>query len=361
VDLAECRALLAAGVDDFGGVSPLTPDHVNPERPWPQIEALERVTAEAGFSLRERLTAHPEYLREPWLDPRLIPHVESLVDPATGLADESAYPRGLPWQEPDGGWASIGRTDLHTAIDTEGRRTETRSDFDAAYGDWDVLREDVANRTAPERIDGDVKEALAAAERDPAGLSDSQALTLMTATGPALDQLARIADDLRKATVGDDVTYVVNRNINFTNVCYTGCRFCAFAQRRTDADAYSLSMDEVANRAEEAWVIGATEVCMQGGIHPDLPGTAYADLVRAVKERVPGMHVHAFSPMEIVNGSVRTGLSIEEFLISVKEAGLGSIPGTAAEILDDDVRWILTKGKLPTASWIEVISTAHKV
>ncbi len=166
---------------------------------------------------------------------------------------------------------------------------------------------------------------------------------------------------MRKATVGDDVTYVVNRNINFTNVCYTGCRFCAFAQRRTDADAYSLSMDEVGQRAEEAWVIGATEVCMQGGIHPDLPGTAYADLVRAVKDRVPDMHVHAYSPMEIVNGSVRTGLSIEDFLISVKEAGLDSIPGTAAEILDDDVRWILTKGKLPTASWIEVISTAHKV
>jgi FO synthase len=361
VDLAECRLLLDAGVDDFGGVSPLTPDHVNPERPWPQIDDLAKVTADAGFALRERLTAHPEYLREPWLDPRLIAHVEALVDPETGLANESAYPKGLPWQEPDGGWDSVGRTDLHTAIDTEGRRTETRSDFDAAYGDWDVLREDVANRAAPERIDGDVKEALAAAERDPAGLSDSQALTLMTATGPALDQLAHLADELRKATVGDDVTYVVNRNINFTNVCYTGCRFCAFAQRRTDADAYSLSMDEVAQRAEEAWVIGATEVCMQGGIHPDLPGTAYADLVRAVKERVPQMHVHAYSPMEIVNGSVRTGLSIEEFLISVKEAGLGSIPGTAAEILDDDVRWILTKGKLPTASWIEVISTAHKV
>ncbi|MFF0265438.1 bifunctional FO biosynthesis protein CofGH [Kribbella sp. NPDC004536] len=361
VDLAECRALLDAGVDDFGGVSPLTPDHVNPERPWPQIDDLAKVTADAGFVLRERLTAHPEYLREPWLDPRLISHVEALVDPATGLANESALPTGLPWQEPDGGWDSVGRTDLHTAIDTEGRRTETRSDFDAAYGDWDVLREDVAGRAAPERLEGDVKEALAAAERDPAGLSDEQALTLMTATGPALDQLARIADELRKATVGDDVTYVVNRNINFTNVCYTGCRFCAFAQRRTDADAYSLSMDEVGQRAEEAWVIGATEVCMQGGIHPDLPGTAYADLVRAVKDRVPDMHVHAYSPMEIVNGSVRTGLSIEEFLISVKEAGLDSIPGTAAEILDDDVRWILTKGKLPTASWIEVISTAHKV
>jgi FO synthase len=361
VDLDEAKLLLAAGVDDFGGVSPLTPDHVNPERPWPHLDDLAKLTADAGFTLRERLTAHPEYLREPWLDPRLINHVEALVDPATGLANEAAMPKGLPWQEPDGGWDSVGRTDLHTAIDTEGRRTETRSDFDAAYGDWDVLREDVAQRKAPERIDGDVKEALAAAERDPAGLSDSQALTLMTATGPALDQLAKIADDLRKAVVGDDVTYVVNRNINFTNVCYTGCRFCAFAQRRTDADAYSLSMDEVAQRAEEAWVIGATEVCMQGGIHPDLPGTAYADLVRAVKERVPQMHVHAYSPMEIVNGSVRTGLSIEEFLISVKEAGLDSIPGTAAEILDDDVRWILTKGKLPTASWIEVISTAHKV
>ncbi|TDO54288.1 FO synthase subunit 1 /FO synthase subunit 2 [Kribbella sp. VKM Ac-2527] len=361
VDLDECRKLLDAGVDDFGGVSPLTPDHVNPERPWPQIDDLAKVTADAGFTLRERLTAHPEYLREPWLDPRLISHVEALVDPETGLANEDAMPKGLPWQEPDGGWDSVGRTDLHTAIDTEGRRTETRSDFDAAYGDWDVLREDVAARRAPERIDGDVKEALAAAERDPAGLSDEHALTLMTATGPALDQLAHLADELRKATVGDDVTYVVNRNINFTNVCYTGCRFCAFAQRRTDADAYSLSMDEVAQRAEEAWVIGATEVCMQGGIHPDLPGTAYADLVRAVKDRVPEMHVHAYSPMEIVNGSVRTGLSIEEFLISVKEAGLDSIPGTAAEILDDDVRWILTKGKLPTASWIEVISTAHKV
>ncbi|MFG1909299.1 bifunctional FO biosynthesis protein CofGH [Kribbella sp. NPDC048928] len=361
VDLAECRALLDAGVDDFGGVSPLTPDHVNPERPWPQIDDLAKVTADAGFVLRERLTAHPEYLREPWLDPRLISHVEALVDPETGLANEDAKPAGLPWQEPDGGWDSVGRTDLHTAIDTEGRRTETRSDFDAAYGDWDVLREDVAARTAPERLDGDVKQALAAAERDPAGLSDAQALTLMTVTGPALDQLAHLADELRKATVGDDVTYVVNRNINFTNVCYTGCRFCAFAQRRTDADAYSLSMDEVGQRAEEAWVIGATEVCMQGGIHPDLPGTAYADLVRAVKDRVPDMHVHAYSPMEIVNGSVRTGLSIEEFLISVKEAGLDSIPGTAAEILDDDVRWILTKGKLPTASWIEVISTAHRV
>lgn len=160
---------------------------------------------------------------------------------------------------------------------------------------------------------------------------------------------------------GDDVTYIVTRNINFTNVCYTGCRFCAFAQRRTDADAYTLSLSQVADRAEQAWDVGAVEVCMQGGIHPDLPGTAYFDIAKAVKERVPGMHVHAFSPMEVVNGATRTGMSIRDWLTAAKEAGLDSIPGTAAEILDDEVRWVLTKGKLPTATWIEVIKTAHEL
>jgi FO synthase len=203
--------------------------------------------------------------------------------------------------------------------------------------------------------------ALKAAERDPGGLSDEHALTLITAEGELLDQVCRLADDLRRETVGDEVTYVVNRNINFTNVCYVGCRFCAFAQRRTDADAYSLSLDEVADRAEEAWELGATEVCMQGGIDPELPASGYFDLVTAVKQRVPDMHVHAFSPMEVVNGTMRTGLSVEDFLIKAREAGLGSLPGTAAEILDDEVRWILTKGKLPAQSWIDIITTAHRV
>jgi FO synthase len=161
--------------------------------------------------------------------------------------------------------------------------------------------------------------------------------------------------------VGDDVTYIVNRNINFTNVCYTGCRFCAFAQRRTDADAYSLSLDQIADRAQEAWEAGATEVCMQGGIHPDLPGTAYFEIAAAVKERCPDMHVHAFSPMEVVNGVARTGLSIRDWLVRAREAGVGSMPGTAAEILDDDVRWVLTKGKLPASAWIDVITTAHEL
>ena len=203
--------------------------------------------------------------------------------------------------------------------------------------------------------------ALKAAEQDPGNLSDEHALTLMTADGDLLEQVCRLADDLRKDTVGDDVTYVVNRNINFTNVCYVGCRFCAFAQRRTDADAYSLSLDEVADRAEEAWELGATEVCMQGGIDPELPADAYFELVTAVKQRVPDMHVHAFSPMEVVNGTARTGLSIEDFLLKAREAGLGSLPGTAAEILDDEVRWVLTKGKLPARTWIEVVSTAHRL
>jgi FO synthase len=154
---------------------------------------------------------------------------------------------------------------------------------------------------------------------------------------------------------------VVNRNINFTNVCYVGCRFCAFAQRERDADAYRLSMEQVADRAEQAYADGATEVCMQGGIDPTLPATAYADLVRAVKKRVPQMHVHAFSPMEVVTGAAKANVSIRDFLTELREAGLDTIPGTAAEILDDDVRWVLTKGKLPASAWIEVVSTAHSL
>ncbi len=201
----------------------------------------------------------------------------------------------------------------------------------------------------------------ASAERDPAGCTDAEYLALATADGPGLDALAALANSLRRDVVGDDVTFVVNRNINFTNICYTGCRFCAFAQRKGDADAYTLSYDEVGERAFEAYRDGATEVCMQGGIDPELPATGYADLVRAVKTRVPSMHVHAFSPMEIVNGAAKSGDSIRDWLIGLREAGLDTIPGTAAEILDDEVRWVLTKGKLPTSAWIEVVTNAHEV
>ncbi|MBK3527128.1 MULTISPECIES: bifunctional FO biosynthesis protein CofGH [Streptomyces] len=360
---AEYERLIGAGIDDWGGVSPLTIDHVNPERPWPQIEELTERSRAAGFELRERLCVYPEFVRrgEPWLDPRLRPHVSALADPETGLALPDAVVEGRPWQEPEEVFTATGRTDLHTAIDSEGRTGDRRADFDEVYGDWEALREAAAPGMAPERIDADVREALRTAADDPTRLTDAEALALLHADGPALDALCRVADDVRRSAVGDDVTYIVTRNINFTNVCYTGCRFCAFAQRRTDADAYTLSLEQVADRAQQAWEVGAVEVCMQGGIHPDLPGTAYFDIAKAVKERVPGMHVHAFSPMEVVNGATRTGMSIREWLTAAKEAGLDSIPGTAAEILDDEVRWVLTKGKLPTATWIEVIRTAHEL
>ncbi|HEX9519298.1 MAG TPA: bifunctional FO biosynthesis protein CofGH [Streptosporangiaceae bacterium] len=362
----EYQLILDAGIDDWGGVSPLTPDHVNPERPWPQIDELAGRTTAGGFELRERLTIYPGYIREPWLDPRLAAHVTALADPATGLAREDASPAGLPWQEPDGGWGqSAGRTDLHVTIDSQGRTADRRTDFEDVYGDWAEIAgriEPAAGRgSAPQRLRAEVAAALRSAERDPAGLTDAEALALLDADGPELEALAALADAIRREVNGDAVTYVVNRNINFTNVCYTGCRFCAFAQRRTDADAYTLSLEQIGGRAEEAWAAGATEVCMQGGIHPDLPGTAYFDIAAEVKNRCPEMHIHAFSPMEVMNGSSRTGLSVRDWLQGAREAGVGSHPGTAAEILDDEVRWVLTKGKLPTSAWIEVITTAHEL
>ena len=384
--LDDLPQLLAAGVDDWGGVSPLTPDHVNPERPWPHRDDLRRATAAAGFELRARLTVHPEYVTqpEPWIDPRVRPHVAALADDG-GLARSGAQATGLPWQEPDPDWGSAGRTDLHVALDRAGRAGASRSDVDAVYGSWDALREAhvdephtqdhpgtgagtgagagaAGRRTVRRtvRVEGDVAAALRAAERDPAGLSDEAYLTLARADGDGLRALAALADELRRDTVGDDVTYVVNRNINFTNVCYTGCRFCAFAQRRSDADAFTLSLDEVAERAATAWALGASEVCMQGGIDPALPSSGYADLVGAVKARVPAMHVHAFSPMEILNGATRAGVAVPEFVDSLREAGLDTFPGTAAEILDDEVRWVLTKGKLPAQSWVDVVTAAHR-
>ena len=353
VDLAETSALLAAGVDDWGGVSPLTPDHVNPERPWPQLDDLAAASSAQGFVLTERLTAHPPYLGEPWLDPRLAGHVGALRLPS-GLAAD-VLPKGRSWQEPDGGLLSTGRTDLHASVDTAGRSSDRRSDFNDVYGDWDAVR---AAIPTPRRMDTDVAAAL---RKAPGRLTETDALSLLVAEGEDLEAVCRWADDVRRDAVGDEVTYVVNRNVNFTNICYTGCRFCAFAQRRSDADAYSLSLEDVEQRAAEAWEVGATEVCMQGGIDPQLPGTAYLDLARAIKRGAPGIHLHAYSPMEVVNGAARMQVSIREFLEAAREAGVDSLPGTAAEILDDEVRWVLTKGKLPTQQWIEVVQTAHGI
>ncbi|MGW3469492.1 bifunctional FO biosynthesis protein CofGH [Saccharopolyspora sp. NPDC000995] len=365
--------LLRAGIDDWGGLSPVTPDHVNPERPWPALENLREVTAAAGFSLSPRLTLYPRYAQAgaPWIDPRVAPHVAALAA-QNGLAND-ALPVGRPWQEPDGGWESTGRTDLETTIDTVGRTADRRSDFDSVYGAWEELRPQAISASPETRrlahlataTDTTASAALRRAELKPASLLDpshtDEAMALLTADGDALEALCTLADGYRAQVVGDNVTYVVNRNINFSNICYVGCRFCAFAQRERDADAFRLSAIEVADRAAEAAERGATEVCMQGGIDPAMPVSGYLDLIRAVKSRVPSMHVHAFSPMEVVTAAAKAGVSIEEWLTGLREAGLDSMPGTAAEILDDDVRWILTKGKLPASTWVEVITTAHRL
>ncbi|HEY2793634.1 MAG TPA: bifunctional FO biosynthesis protein CofGH, partial [Micromonosporaceae bacterium] len=351
---AEYALMIRAGIDDWGGVSPLTPDHVNPERPWPAIDELAAQTAASGFRLAERLTIYPEYARRgaPWLDPRLAAHVAALVDPETGLARADAMPVGRPWQEPDS-YVAGGRTDLHAEVDTLGRTEDRRSDFASVYGDWDAVAAHAAGFGAAVMSSDDVAAGLRLAALSPADLllpeNSDKSVALLECDGPALDELARIADAIRRDTVGDDVTYVVNRNINFTNVCYVGCRFCAFAQRERDADAYRLSVSQVADRAFEAWQAGATEVCMQGGIDPSMPIGGYADLVRAIKARVPEMHVHAFSPMEVVTAAAKAGVPVRDWLLELREAGLDTIPGTAAEILDDDVRFVLSRNKLSTA------------
>jgi FO synthase len=354
--------LLDAGIDDWGGVSPLTPDHVNPERPWPAIDRLAETTARRGKTLRERLAIHPEYAvrPDPFLAAKMRAPVEALLGP-DALAVEGARPEPIAWQDPDVTWKprEIALTFAKAAD------AGLRADADDVYGEVgsmpDATREWAeASNPPPERLDAEVRGVLRKAERH-APITDEEALTLFRAEGPALRALARVADDLRREAVGDTVTYVINRNINFTNVCYVGCRFCAFAQREADAESYTLTLSQVADRAEEAWRSGATEVCMQGGIHPDLPGSFYFDLLDAVKARVPDIHIHAFSPMEVMNGATRLGITFREFLQEARRRGLGSIPGTAAEILDDDVRWVLTKGKLPADTWEEIVSTAHAV
>jgi FO synthase len=359
-DPAQRLRLLDAGINDWGGVSPITPDHVNPERPWPHLEALAATTASRGKTLRERLAIYPRYAAEtdPWVAGKMRAPISALLGP-DGLAVEGMRPEPIGWQDPEVTWKP--RTISLTFAKADG--AGLREDAADVYGTFEGIENEVtrawaAREVSPVRLDAEVRSALAKAEAH-RRITDEEALSLFQADGDALDALCRVADDLRTEAVGPEVTYVVNRNINFTNVCYVGCRFCAFAQREVDAESYTLTLAEVADRAEEAWARGATEVCMQGGIHPDLPGTFYFDLVRAVKERTPGMHVHAFSPMEVMNGATRLGISFAEFLAEAKANGLDTIPGTAAEILDDDVRWTLTKGKLPADTWEEIVRAAH--
>jgi FO synthase len=355
--------LLDAGINDWGGVSPVTIDHVNPEAPWPKLRALAKRTADHGYELRERLAIYPRYALspDPWVAGKMQEPVRRLCGD-DGLARDGHRPEPVPWQDPEVRWKP--RTiDLTFA---KARAAGLRQDAGDVYGDFDAVAATRSwssrHRRAPERLDAEVRSALAKAANGQGGrLTDDQAVTLFEAEGPALEALCSVADGLRREAVGDEVTYVVNRNINFTNVCYTGCRFCAFAQREVDPESYTLSLEEVADRADEAWRYGATEVCIQGGLHPSLPGDFYFRILDTIKARIPGIHIHAFSPMEVLNGSARLGVSFEEFLAECQRRGLGTIPGTAAEILDDDVRWILTKGKLPADTWETIVETAHRL
>jgi FO synthase len=324
----EFPALLEAGIDDFGGVSPVTPDHVNPEAPWPEVARLEAACAAAGRTLLPRLAVYPRFIADPetWLADGTRGATLAASD-GLGLARREHWTTGTV-PEPPPAWRA-------------GRRPRPVGGVSPAFA------------RALERAD-----ALALLDED-------NATALLSARGPEIDLLAASADRRRLERSGDRVTYVVCRNVNYTNVCYFKCGFCAFSKGKLAENlrgpAYLLSVDEVARRAVEAWSRGATEVCLQGGIHPGFSGRWYLDLLRAVKEAVPAIHVHAFSPLEVWQGAATEQWDLTDYLTQLKEAGLGSLPGTAAEILDDEVRRILCPDKVSTAQWLEVMRTAHGV
>ena len=317
------NSLVEAGINDWGGVSPVTPDHVNPEAPWPHLHVLERATMAAGKRLVDRLAIYPRYAQacQSWVDPYLRSALLRQID-------AEGWPRSDDWSP---------GTDL-------------------------PLPPDAWRLAAPAVVSNDIAPILdrAAAGRD---LAETDIARLFEARNDQFVAVCAAADALRRESCGDVVSYVVTRNINYTNICSFKCQFCAFSKGKMSENLrgrpYNLSLDEVATRAREAWQRGATEVCMQGGIHPDFNGTTYIDICRAVREAVPGIHVHAFSPLEVHQGATTLGLPVYEFLVRLKEAGLGTLPGTAAEVLDDEVRAVLCPDKINTARWLEVMKTAH--
>ena len=316
-----------AGINDWGGVSPVTPDHVNPERPWPHLDELERATEEKRYLLLERLALHPAYAldAERWVDEGLRPRVWAAQD-AEGFARVEEWAPGTIEDPPK-----------RSISEAQGRR--------------------------PSRVRPEFARALAGAgERD---LTGKEIALLFTARGTELAELCGVADELRREVNGDEVSYVVNRNINYTNQCYFRCRFCAFSKGPKSlnlrGEPYLLDTAEVARRAREAWEKGATEVCMQGGIHGRFTGESYLEYLRAVKEEVPEMHVHAFTPLEVSQGARTLGVPVEEYLWELKEAGLGTLPGTAAEILDDEIREIICPDKIDTRGWSDVMRAAHAI
>jgi FO synthase len=321
------KELIGAGIDDWGGISPVTLDHVNPEAPWPEIALLEEVCAREGRPLVERLTIYPSFVASDeasWIDAKLRGHVLKLSD-AEGLARDSQWSPGLAEHAPGTPSAPLGRihdgpvaTQIHRILDR------------AASG---------------------------------AELSEGEIVSLFGARGAAAQAVVEAADGLRREVNGETVTYVVNRNINYTNICSYACSFCAFSKSSSKAGfrdkPYMLDFEEVAQRAREAVAKGATEVCLQGGIHPSYTGDTYAGIVRAVKQACPDLHVHAFSPLEIAQGASTLGVSTRDFLLRLKDEGLGSLPGTSAEILCDDIRRQICPDKQTAAEWLGVVRDAH--
>jgi FO synthase len=301
--------LLDAGIDDWGGVSPVTIDHVNPEAPWPDVERLRSATESRGLELAPRLPVYPEWISGEWLDPRVMPTVLRAAD-ALGLAREDPWSPG----------------------------------------------EDVGVPFVP-------RDALPVDTRDELG--EEELVRLFRARGRERDRVFAAADALRRDVCGDDVTYVVTRNIQYTNVCYFRCGFCAFSKGKLAANLrgapYLVPHEEIVRRCEEAWERGATEVCLQGGIHPAFTGEYYLSVVRAINDAVPGLHVHAFSALEVWQGAATLGLPLDAYLTELRAAGLGSLPGTAAEILDDEVRRVICPDKVTTEQWLRVHETAHRV
>ena len=345
--------LVEAGIDDWGGVSPVTPDHVNPEAPWPHLRELERATESAGKSLAPRLPVYPRYVAdlERWVDPGLRSAVLAASD-GQGLGRDSRWYAGDAVQAPGRFVASEGQGfggDPALPVGN-GEGSEPATGFAASI---------IPRRAAPSlaRILDRVREG--------ARLDEAEVTRLFEARGGEARAVCEAADALRRERSGDTVTYVVNRNVNYTNVCYFKCRFCAFSKGRLSANLrgrpYDLDLAEIARRTREAWERGATEICLQGGIHPDYTGETYLSICRAVKEAAPEVHVHAFSPLEVWQGARTLGLDLDEFLERLREAGLGSLPGTAAEILDDEVRRVICPDKITTGEWLEVMESAHRV
>jgi FO synthase len=360
LSFAEFPRLAGAGINDWGGISPVTADHVNPEAPWPQIATLERATAAAGYTLTQRLAVYPDYALAPerWLDRALVPRVLADID-ATGFAREDAWVPGDVAPPPAAPGARVpspacggglGRGDSQPAPEFAARAPTLPSP--ASGGGM--------QRVAPSSITT-ILDRATGGDR----LAPDDIVRLFAARGPEVEEISAAADALRAKVNGETVTYVVNRNINYTNVCSYACSFCAFSKGKLHdhlrGRPYDLALGEIARRTEEAWQRGATEVCLQGGIHPAYTGDTYLTLLRTVKETVPGMHVHAFSPLEISHGAQTLGLPVASFLERLQKAGLGSLPGTAAEILDDQVRARICPDKLTTHEWLDVVATAHQV